>query len=26
VALCIKEGELDEARRLTAPGALDLNP
>ena len=24
VALCIKEGELEEARRLTAPGALDL--
>lgn len=24
VALCIKEGELDEARKLTAPGALDL--
>ena len=26
VALCIKEGEIDEARRLTEPGALDLNP
>ena len=26
VALCIKEGEIDEARRLAAPGALDLNP
>ncbi len=24
VALCIKEGELEEARRLTAPGALHL--
>lgn len=24
VALCIKEGVLDEARRLTLPGALDL--
>ena len=26
VALCIKEGEIEEARRLAAPGALDLNP
>ena len=25
VALCIKEGELEEARRLAKPGALDLN-
>ncbi len=26
VALCIKEGEIEEARRLAKPGALDLNP
>ena len=25
VALCIKEGELEEARKLAEPGALDLN-
>ena len=25
VALCIKEGEIEEARRLAEPGALDLN-
>ena len=25
VALCIKEGKLEEARRLAKPGALDLN-
>lgn len=26
VALCIREGEIDEARRLTESGALNLNP
>ncbi|MFK7849142.1 MAG: tetratricopeptide repeat protein [Rhodothermales bacterium] len=26
VALCIKEGEIDEARKLTESGALNLNP
>ncbi|MEZ4702868.1 MAG: tetratricopeptide repeat protein [Rhodothermales bacterium] len=25
VALCIREGKIEEARRLTAPGALDMN-
>ncbi|MDZ4700598.1 MAG: tetratricopeptide repeat protein [Rhodothermales bacterium] len=25
VALCIREGNIEEARRLTAPGALDMN-